>query len=76
VTDTAEPLSRSAPRPLAVGTKVEVKQRFDGRFTKGFEVASVDSGGYRLRRQSDGTVLPVVFARAEIRRERHSTWWR
>jgi hypothetical protein len=64
------------PRPLTVGTKVEVKQRFDGRFTKGFEIAGVDGDRYRLKRLSDATVLPATFGRTEIRRERHSTWWR
>jgi hypothetical protein len=78
VIDTAEPLPPipAAPRSLADGTKVEVRQRYDGRFSKGFEVAGQDADGYRIRRLSDGSVLPVSFARGEIRRERHSTWWR
>jgi hypothetical protein len=77
VTDAADSaFPPGAPRPLADGTKVEVRQRFDGRFTKGFEVSGRDGDGYLIRRLSDGAVLPVTFSRAEIRRERHSTWWR
>jgi hypothetical protein len=76
VSDAAEPSVPSGPRPLAPGTKVEVRQRFDGRFAKGFEVAELAGDDYRIRRLSDGSVLPVAFHRADIRRERHSTWWR
>lgn len=75
MTDTTPPWP-SGPRALAPGTKVEVRQRFDGRFTKGFEVVSADGDGYVIRRLSDGAVLPVAFARTDIRRERHTTWWR
>ncbi len=61
------------------GTKVEVRDRFDRRWTRGFEVAeNVETGegaGYRIRRLSDGSVLPVVFGADEVRREKKKDFW-
>jgi hypothetical protein len=53
--------------PIDAGTTVEVRSRFDQRWTKGFTVADVTEEGYLLRRQSDGTVLPAWFPREQIR---------
>lgn len=62
---------------LPAGTRVEVRNRFDGRWAPGFEVAGVDDDGrYRITRRSDGDQLPTPFERADIRRERtRQTWW-
>lgn len=68
-------MASGGPRPLAVGTRVEVRRRYDQRWTRGFEVAGVDGEGYQVKRLSDGTVLPITFARGDLRRERHETWW-
>jgi hypothetical protein len=58
------------------GTRVEVRSTFDGRWLPGFEVVSLDDDGYHLRRLSDDTVLPTVFAVDDVRRERtRQTWW-
>ena len=62
-------------RPLAPGTRVEVRRRNDDRWARGFEVAALDGDGYLVRRLSDGTVLPTAFPRDDLRRERQSTWW-
>jgi len=45
---------------------VAVRSSFEGTWSPGFEVAEIvlgaDGGaGYRLRRLSDGTLLPVIF---------------
>jgi len=64
-----------AQRPLAPGTRVEVRRRYDDRWTRGFEVAAVEGDGYLVRRASDRTVLPSTFARGDLRRERQGTWW-
>ena len=66
-----------AAAPLfPVGTKVEVRRRFDQHWAKGFEVADPADDGYRLRRLSDGEVLPVPFEEDVLRKERKkSTWW-
>jgi hypothetical protein len=39
--------------------------------------ATVRDVQYRVRRRSDGSVLPAVFVADEVREERrgHSMWW-
>ena len=66
-----EPTGSTRPVPIAPGTSVEVRARFDGRWCAGFEVAAeieANSGGvaYRLRRVSDGEVLPMLFSADDI----------
>jgi hypothetical protein len=62
---------------LEPGTRVEVRQRFDRRWTRGFEVVEASADGYRLRRRSDGSVLPGVFSSSDVRVERRKQglWW-
>jgi hypothetical protein len=62
---------------LEYGTRVEVRQRFDGRWSRGFLVESATAEGYIVRREYDGFVLPDSFAADDIRHEkRHrSMWW-
>jgi hypothetical protein len=54
------------------GEGVQVRNRFDGNWVYGFEVADVEDGDdetlFRLRRQSDGAVLPALFSEADVRR--------
>ncbi len=61
------------------GTRVEVRSRFDRRWSRGFEVTEVvDNGGnrrYRIRRHSDGSLLPVLFGPDELREERRNPMW-
>ena len=58
------------------GTRVEVRRRFDAAWAHGFEVAELTPAGYRLRRLSDGELLPVDFDADDVRRERKKgTWW-
>ena len=53
---------------LARGTRVQVRNQFDGSWCSGFEVCGVRKGGrYQLRRLSDGSVLPVGFAADDVR---------
>jgi len=52
---------------LSVGDRVEVRRRYDGAYSTGFAVAALDAGRVRLRRCSDGTVLPSSFAADELR---------
>jgi hypothetical protein len=62
---------------LAPGSTVEVRNRFDGRWSPGFEVLEHLAGGYRVRRLSDGRDLPTVFSAEDVRpRRRHplGTW--
>lgn len=63
-------------RVLAEGTHVEVRNRFDARWNRGFVVAALVPGGYRIRRSSEEAALPTVFAADEVRREhRRGQWW-
>ncbi len=56
------------PRPqLAQGTRVEVRSRSFGSWSRGFEVAGADRDGYRVRRLSDHVVLPVAFRAEDLR---------
>lgn len=68
------------------GTRVEVRSRFDRAWARGFEIAEVvpdpddpdvEGLAYRLRRRSDGQVLPAIFAEDDVREERRGRgmWW-
>ncbi len=62
------------------GTHVEVRARFEQRWSRGFEVSEIvrtgDQECFRLRRRSDGSELPVLFDADDLREERRrSTWW-
>jgi hypothetical protein len=46
---------------LRPGTRVEVWNDFGQGWARGFEVVDVAGDGVRIRRQSDGTVLPATF---------------
>ena len=70
---TAELLVEELFKP---GARIEVRGRFDGRWSRGFEVAEVLADGYRVKRVSDGAVLPVSFDADDVRRERRQgLWW-
>lgn len=62
---------------LPHGTRVDVRSRFVGSWAHGFEVDEPVDGGYRIRRVSDGSVLPDVLTDEEIRPElrKHGLWW-
>jgi hypothetical protein len=54
-----------------------VRNRYQGTWVRGFEVAETTDGGYRIRRLSDGSVLGEIFSRDDVRRERRRQgfWW-
>jgi len=62
---------------LATGDRVEVRRRFDAQWSRGFEVAELTDAGVRVRRLSDGEILPVVFDPDDVRKERRRNdfWW-
>ena len=62
---------------IAIGMRVDVRNRFVGSWSHGFEVAERVENGYRVRRLSDNTVLPDVFPVDEVRSERRKQglWW-
>lgn len=52
---------------LAIGTRVQVRNRYLADFAPGFVVDEVTAGGYLVRRVSDGARLPMVFAAEDVR---------
>lgn len=73
VTDVVVPLRA----PLEPGTAVEVRNRFDRRWSRGFEISEMTADGYRIMRLSDRSELPGLFGRDEVRRQRNRDgfWW-
>jgi hypothetical protein len=62
------------------GTRVEVRSRFEAAWSRGFEVvervSEAAASRYKVRRRSDGSVLPVLFDEEDLREERRrGTWW-
>ncbi len=56
---------------------MDVRNRYQGTWVRGFEVAEVTDDGYRIRRLSDGSILGELFSRDDVRRERkrQGFWW-
>ena len=51
------------------GALVEVRSRYDGVWVGGLEVVEASPAGYRLRRLSDGRVLPgAAFPPGDVQR--------
>jgi hypothetical protein len=50
-----------------MGAEVEVRTRYLNRWARGFEIVAVDDDGVRLRRQSDGAILPVAIGVQDVR---------
>jgi hypothetical protein len=55
-------------RTFPIGTRVEVRGRYRGSWSNGFEVAETTDDGYWLRRESDRYVLPKPFGADDVRR--------
>ena len=70
------PATEEQPRrPVRVGSRVEVRNRFDGTWSPGFEVSAVVDDGYRVRRRGDRSELPAEFQADDVRRERRRPMW-
>lgn len=68
------------------GTRVEVRSKFDRSWSRGFEIVevveeaddpSLDGVAVRVRRRSDGQILPALFTEDDVREEKkgRSMWW-
>ena len=64
-----ESQTNEAVARLSKGTRVQVRNQFDGAWSRGFEVHGSRRGGYVLRRLSDKCVLPATFSAPDLRRE-------
>ncbi len=76
--ETVAPQTWSGPELLAAGTAVDVRSRYLGTWSRGFEVAEIVGDTYRVRRLSDGAVLPSDFASDDVRLQRpkkSGLWW-
>ena len=49
------------------GTAIELYSAFDRTWSAGFEIASAAEVGYRVRRHSDGSLLPGYTSRTDLR---------
>ena len=67
---------RGGTRDLEPGTRVEVRDAYQGHWNRGFVVESLGEDGYSVRRISDDSVLSRPLPRSAVRRERrNSMWW-
>jgi hypothetical protein len=53
------------------GQSVEVHTRFDDSWSEGFEIAEITPDGFRVRRTSDGSLLPGVTSSSDLRPSSH-----
>jgi hypothetical protein len=64
--------SETTVRQLAPGARVQVRCRFDGRWASGFVASTISDSeqpDIRVKRLSDGSVLPYVFHIDDVRPE-------
>jgi hypothetical protein len=54
-------------RPLPVGSVIDVRTRYLGQWSPGFQIAEKVGGGCRIRRSSDGSVLADIFQWSGVR---------
>jgi hypothetical protein len=52
---------------MKIGDPVEVHTKFDQSWCAGFEIAAITDGGYRVRRTSDGELLPNITSHSDLR---------
>jgi hypothetical protein len=78
MTDSGPSTTSSEPESLVPGRHVEVRNRFTGAWSRGFELAESVDDGYRVRRLSDGSILPTVFLPEDVRprpAKKAGLWW-
>lgn len=52
---------------IEVGDEVDVHTQFSDSWVPGFEIAEVIPEGYRVRRLSDGSLLPGYTSESDLR---------
>jgi hypothetical protein len=60
---------------MNIGEEVEVHTRFNDSWVPGFVIAEVADAGYRVRRRSDGAMLPTVTSESDLRPVGPSSMW-
>ena len=66
----ARTVSDAGTVDLAVGTKVEVRDRFCSQWAHGFRIVAATDRGYVLEGLSDRYVLPTEFRAHDVSRAR------
>ena len=78
MTDSGSSVTSPDPKSLSPGRHVEVRNRFTGAWSRGFELVESVDDGYRVRRLSDGSILPTVFLAEDVRprpAKKGGLWW-
>jgi hypothetical protein len=78
MTDPGSSTTSSDPESLGPGQHVEVRNRFTGTWSRGFELVETVDDGYRVRRLSDGSILPTLFLPEDVRprpAKKPGLWW-
>jgi hypothetical protein len=52
---------------LQIGDQVDLHTNFTDSWVCGFEIAALVPDGYRIRRESDGSLLPGYTSEADLR---------
>jgi hypothetical protein len=52
---------------VEIGDQVEVHTKFSDSWVGGFEIAEIVPDGYRVRRKSDGSLLPGYTSESDVR---------
>jgi hypothetical protein len=52
---------------MGVGDQVEVQMSFNDSWVRGLEIAEVAPEGFRVRRSSDGSLLPGYTSESDVR---------
>jgi hypothetical protein len=53
--------------PVEIGDEVEVHTTFSDSWVGGFEIGEIVPEGYRVRRKSDGSLLPGYTSESDVR---------
>jgi len=71
-------MKRQQSVEVEVGDRIEVHTKFSDSWVGGFEIAAIIPEGYRVRRLSDGSLLPGYTSDADVRparsRARVASW--
>ena len=63
---------------LQIGDQVDVHTKFVDSWVAGFEIAELIAEGYRVRRESDGSLLPGYTSELDVRPKtgfEGRRWW-
>ena len=67
----------SKARPLAIGDAVEVRDKFERSWVRGFKVSKVNLENYLVwvTRNSDGLSMPEPFKIEDVHKEKKKNMW-